>query len=290
MVDIKDFIKEFKEKHFKLSEILAVIAITVIVCILIQLYQGFIVRKAVIKDSYCYNNKNNPITNTSVQVQNLDGVQLYSVTYDLPNKDVAINCTCPTGDVVNKFENIKIYNYQTHSADSASKYCNCNSQYGVPNVTIFDENKLNGFLDSILGYIRKCLNTSSDNINITQISIDSVIGETTSSNQTITIPINYNYESASISTDDINTLNTCLGNLNNIQAYMQNTQFANDDIHITSSPVNNNSSSTISVTYTLKGYVLEDEYTTQFMYSGDPDAIRFMKNNDTYLFDRNLDM
>lgn len=61
-----------------------------------------------------------------------DNTPLYSISYDLTAKSYAIQCSCPKGDTVNIFENIKVYDQRNPTRpvkEGIQISCGCDRPY-----------------------------------------------------------------------------------------------------------------------------------------------------------------
>ena len=298
MSDIISFIKPSAD------EAVAFITMFFILIVSLQLYQSMVITNRVKNDSLCYKNKINGINDTiSVNVQNTDGTSLYGINYNIPNKSVALSCMCPTGNVANKFDNIKVYGFDTHiSQYSGSLWCSCDSQYSYPYSNIFGSAEQADFF----AVIRQILINTWFSVDINLSSYENIINDSinisavnNTNNTNIGIIINVLIDSTALSLTTSNAGTTVIAdNLNEIITLLDphtpnpNPLFSNlryyDNLSLKTPPgavANNNK---IIATYLVQGFQMQSEYSKNFNYSGDPDVIRYMETDDTYVFDRNL--
>lgn len=144
MPEIRDFASEYirlayflqilKTSWFTptLPEFMLFVLIFVLFMIFLLISQSTAVKNRVAKTSLCYKRNNAKIienADTQITALNTKGTPLYNVNYNLADKKYSISCACPVGEVVNKFENIKVYDMETQSQNLATQFCNCNSMY-----------------------------------------------------------------------------------------------------------------------------------------------------------------
>lgn len=313
MSDIISFIKPSAD------EAVAFITMFFILIVSLQLYQSMVITNRVRNDSLCYKNKINGINDTiSVNVQNTDGTSLYGINYNIPNKSVALSCMCPTGNVANKFDNIKVYGFDTHTSQySGSLWCSCDSQYSYPYSNIFGSAEQADFFAVIRQFI---INSWFNSIIIAPESADlyekiindsitmNAVNNTISNNIGIIINVSINYSSflhppsgvetivSLASNDSEKTLikNTILSKTVFLDPHTPNPNplFSNlryyDNLSLKQPVEFKDSDNIIIATYLVQGFQMQSEYSKNFNYSGDPDVIRYMQTDDTYVFDRNL--
>ena len=247
-----------------------------ILVVSIQLFQAMKITSDVNKNKYKIANN----TAKNVTVQNIDGVTLYNINYDIPNKGISMSCGCPKGDVVNKFENIKVYNYNTHTSQYADTLvCACDSQYSLPMTPIFGSAEEEGFIDIIKYIIYDKIGQDKDKAKSIIDNMKYTIG---SNNNEIIITVVIN--------SDNGGLQSCLtaGNRDaTMLPYFINAKYPYNFTISPNSKVDN--ASNITGVYIIEnGIQLESDYTSQFVYKGDPELIRYMQSNDNYIFENDL--
>lgn len=147
------------------TELITFVTMFVILVILVQIFQSMYIKKKVQKTSKCYQLKYRVQTPTNINVKNTDGVSLYNIKYDIANKQMNLDCACPTGDTVNKFNNIKVYNFATHASEYAHLNCQCDSQYGTLNKNVKTEEQIFSMKYFIQSKIKDTLQLDINNPN-----------------------------------------------------------------------------------------------------------------------------
>jgi len=243
----------------------------------IQLFQAMKITSDVQKNTQKQKITKNTAKN--VTVQNIDGVSLYNINYDIPNKGISMSCGCPKGDVVNKFENIKVYNYNTHTSQYADTLiCGCDSQYSLPITPIFGSAEEDGFINIIKNIIYDIIITSDSK------KVDSTIN---TMKYTILSKNNEIIITVEITSDNVN-LQSILTHDSTMLPYFINAKYPYSFRISPDSKVE--TGNIIKGIYIIenKELELESDYTSQFVYKGDPELIRYMKSNDNYIFENDL--
>ena len=96
----------------------------------IQIYQYNTVETKIIQESRCYKDKHAVKSGGTqfVTATNAQNAPLYTVGYNLSGKQASIECACNSGDIVNTFENIPVYDFKNNSVvNDNSKQCHCDS-------------------------------------------------------------------------------------------------------------------------------------------------------------------
>lgn len=68
----------------------------------------------------------------SVNVKDENNNDLYNISYNESTKDYSINCTCPTGNKLNVFQNINVYDINSDNVNKRTtkdKNCYCDNKY-----------------------------------------------------------------------------------------------------------------------------------------------------------------
>jgi len=111
-------------------EILVFITMFAILLIVITILHYNSVQQKIIKNSRCYlaKHKTNNNGTYAVDALNINNKKLYSVIYDFNSKNFNLNCSCQSGDVINKFYNIPVYDLRAKKPEIVDeKICQCDS-------------------------------------------------------------------------------------------------------------------------------------------------------------------
>ena len=109
--------------------------ILIIFIIIVVLYWDSINRK-IIKTGRCRITLDNSDSMYNVSIYDKkDNTSVLNISYDnTPNHTYDVKCTCPTGEYVNKFEDIPIYNPIGDKFEGITKYCYCDSEKYAENI------------------------------------------------------------------------------------------------------------------------------------------------------------
>jgi hypothetical protein len=125
---------------FDFGEIVLFTATMSMVVLIIFLFHYSAIQKDVKKKSRCIRERELGESGGiySVHAMNEYNDKLYSIEYDLMNKDYTVSCACSKGDVANNFQNIKVYNMRNPSApvmNIPSKTCYCERNIESDNIS-----------------------------------------------------------------------------------------------------------------------------------------------------------
>jgi hypothetical protein len=121
-------------------EILLNITFVLIIFLLIVIFYWDSINRSIIKKNRCKIHINNEDKNYNVEVLDNNNNKLVNISYDNTSKhNVKVDCVCPTGDVINKF-NIYAYNHESKTREQRDKICKCDSDY----TTFADDYKYTG--------------------------------------------------------------------------------------------------------------------------------------------------
>lgn len=74
--------------------------------------------------------------NLKVYNPNKENANIFDISYDNTNeKNIKIDCSCPVGETVNKFE-IPYYDKKDEKIRQVEKYCYCNRDYGYNQIDL----------------------------------------------------------------------------------------------------------------------------------------------------------
>ena len=119
----------------------------------ISIYQYNLVQNKVIQNSRCYKNKQ-AVKSGGVQYATATNAQnqpMYTVAYNLAGKQTSIECACNTGDVVNNFNNIPVFDLTNNAVTILpTKQCSCDSALlsASPNVYFTGNNGIVKFMNT----------------------------------------------------------------------------------------------------------------------------------------------
>jgi hypothetical protein len=117
-------------RGFSKFELLLNISFILIIGLIIFIFYWHNINRQIAKLNRCKIN-----LNSEGSIYNLytyhDQTKLFRIRYDNTTKhNVSIDCSCPPGNVPNKF-NIPIYNNDTKSIEKYNKYCVCDKSYDL---------------------------------------------------------------------------------------------------------------------------------------------------------------
>jgi energy-coupling factor transporter transmembrane protein EcfT len=130
--DILDEFNEIFKKPFTFYEISLNIFFIIIVGIISYVIYWSIINGNSIKYSRCKGNLKSLgsiADNYIVYTTDTNNNKLFNISYDTKTKTPTINCACPTGNYVNTFDKIKIYDEITQTSYLSKKNCMCDNDY-----------------------------------------------------------------------------------------------------------------------------------------------------------------
>ncbi len=122
--------QSFFEFLLNLSFVLIIFAIVVVI------YWDSI-NRSIINTNRCKINIDNDDLTYNIKVYNPDkeNANIFDISYDNSvDKNIKIDCSCPAGDTINKF-NIPYYNNKDRKVQQLEKYCYCSQNYQYDNLT-----------------------------------------------------------------------------------------------------------------------------------------------------------
>lgn len=108
---VNNIVYDVKEMGIEFKEVFLFSITLAIVCLIIVLFHYSNIQKEVNKKSRCMRERRIGSRNGvySVEARNEFNDPLYKVSYDLGAKTFNVNCSCKTGNVVNNFSDLKVY-------------------------------------------------------------------------------------------------------------------------------------------------------------------------------------
>lgn len=117
------------QKH-TFFELLLNITFVLIIFLLIVIFYWDSINRSIIKKNRCKIHINNEDKNYNVEVIDSKNNKLLKISYDNSNKhNYKVDCLCPVGDVVNKFNNFYVYNNDIKKTEQGEKFCKCDKEY-----------------------------------------------------------------------------------------------------------------------------------------------------------------
>ena len=119
-------------RGFSTYELLLNISFILIIGLIIFIFYWHNINRQIAKLNRCKINLN---SEGSGSIYNLytfyDQTKLYKIRYDNTTKhNVSIDCTCPSGNIPNKFE-VPVYNIEKQELQKFNKYCVCDKSYDL---------------------------------------------------------------------------------------------------------------------------------------------------------------
>lgn len=114
-------------KSVPLKEVLVFSVMMTLIILSVRLFHYTYVRKMV-KESRCLRNKQMSAGNSYVvKAVTANNQPMYKITYNLGAKQYLLECNCESGDVVNEFPNIKVYDMRDpyKKERTIKKFCWC---------------------------------------------------------------------------------------------------------------------------------------------------------------------
>lgn len=130
--DILDEFNEIFKKPFTFYEISLNIFFIMIISIISYIIYWSIINSNSIKYSRCKGNLKSlgSIADSYVlYTTDINNNKLFNISYDAKTQAPTINCACPTGNYVNTFNKIKIYDKLNQKSYLAQKTCMCDTVY-----------------------------------------------------------------------------------------------------------------------------------------------------------------
>jgi hypothetical protein len=125
------------------KEFMLFITMIVLIFIMIAMFHYSSIWSQVNRESRCVREKakgtrdGNIYTVTAMNEYN---DPLYKVSYDLKAKSYNLSCECPKGNVVNNFNDVKVFDLRNRTARTLPSYtCQCD-KFVEPSTTYFDGN------------------------------------------------------------------------------------------------------------------------------------------------------
>ena len=139
MINIKGIIDDIFviiSKKQTLFEFLLNLSFVLIIFIVIVIFYWDSINRSIIHNSRCKVSIDNTDATYNLKVSNKDNVNLFDISYDnTDQKNVKIDCACPIGEQINKFE-IPYYNKKDEKIDQLYKYCYCENNYNYDRINL----------------------------------------------------------------------------------------------------------------------------------------------------------
>lgn len=139
MIKIKvlfdDIYNVLTEKHTVFEFILNICFILIIFIIFVVFYWDSI-NRSIIKTGRCRVTLDNTDSMYNMRIYDKDtDTSILHMSYDnTPKHKFNIDCVCPTGEYVNRFDNIPVYNASDDRFDRVTKYCYCDKEAYQDNI------------------------------------------------------------------------------------------------------------------------------------------------------------
>ena len=109
-----------------------------LLCVILARYYMYV------ETSYCSNIFNKSVI--SADAKNSYNEPMYSVHYNFPKKTTEVKCKCNKGDIVNKFENIKVRNIIQNTDSQTTKLCQCDKLYENDDIYIYNDTNIKRYM------------------------------------------------------------------------------------------------------------------------------------------------
>jgi hypothetical protein len=125
---IANLMTDILTKRYTLTEFILHISFILIIFLIIYIFYWHYINRKVAKINRCKISLKNNADIYTINA-NYQQSKLYKVDYNSKDsKDITIECTCPTGNVPNKFE-IPVYDSVLKETTKYDKYCVCDQNY-----------------------------------------------------------------------------------------------------------------------------------------------------------------
>lgn len=134
MINIKgtiDDIFTIISKKQTLFEFLLNLSFVLIIFVIIMIFYWDSINRSIINNNRCKVSIDNSDLTYNLKVYNsgIDNANIFNISYDnTTDKNIKIDCACPVGETLNKFE-FPYYNNINKKDDVLNKYCYCAKDY-----------------------------------------------------------------------------------------------------------------------------------------------------------------
>lgn len=138
MINIKgtiDDIFSIISKKQTLFEFLLNLSFVLIIFVIIMIFYWDSINRSIINNNRCKVSIDNSDLTYNLKVSNtsIDNANIFNISYDnTKDKNIKIDCSCPVGETLNKFE-FPYYNNENKKIDNRTKYCYCAKDYQYTN-------------------------------------------------------------------------------------------------------------------------------------------------------------
>lgn len=118
-----------------IKELFLFAVIVTIIVVITRLFFFDSVQRRIRTESRCISERNayNKSGVAMVHAVNHNNFPMYDISYDVANRQYSVDCACPEGDVLNSFNNIRIYDFSARKEDTLKeKLCKCKSNLVEP--------------------------------------------------------------------------------------------------------------------------------------------------------------
>jgi hypothetical protein len=119
-----------------LFEFILNLSFILIIFIIIVVFYWDSINRKIIKTGRCRVTLDNSDSMYNVSIYDkTNNTSILNISYDnTPKHKYDISCTCPTGEYVNKFEDIPIYNASESKFEGITKFCYCDNDKYANNI------------------------------------------------------------------------------------------------------------------------------------------------------------
>ena len=127
---IVNLMSDILSKRYTLIELILHISFILIIFLIIYIFYWHSINRKVAKINRCKISLKNDGDIYSVYAS-YNQSKLYKVDYNSNDtKDISIECTCPTGNVPNRFD-VPVYDVENKVSNIYNKYCVCDQNYAT---------------------------------------------------------------------------------------------------------------------------------------------------------------
>ena len=125
MADIFNIIS----KKQSLFEFLLNLSFVLIIFAIAIIFYWDSINRSIIHNNRCKITIDNEDLTYNLKVYGKENANIFDISYDnTKEKNIKIDCSCPAGDQINKF-NIPYYNNRDKKVEQLEKYCYCSKKY-----------------------------------------------------------------------------------------------------------------------------------------------------------------
>lgn len=129
MGQFETFFKKFVSMP-TIGEVILFAVIAALLILVIRIFHYTEIRRRVQAESRCYREKNSMQNGRYVVLaKNPQNRPMYSVSYDLGASKYAVECACKSGENINTFKNILVYDPISKQKRTVDKNCSCETNF-----------------------------------------------------------------------------------------------------------------------------------------------------------------